>query len=73
MKYSGFRRWLPRQGVLLAGEMVRQGIRKADLAWALGIHPPQVGRLLDLGHASKIGSVEAALSVLGRRLDVALA
>ncbi|WP_368639511.1 hypothetical protein ABRZ04_10880 [Castellaniella ginsengisoli] len=73
MKCSGFRRWLPRQGVLLASEMVRQGIRKADLARALGIHPPQVDRLLDLGHASKIESVEAALSVLGRRLDVALA
>jgi len=59
--------------LLLADEMVRQGMRKADLARALGIHPPQVDRLLDLGHASKIEAVEAALSVLGRRLDVTLA
>lgn len=59
--------------LLLANEMVRQGMRKADLARALGVHPPQVDRLLDLGHASKIEAVEAALSVLGRRLDVALA
>ncbi|WP_269499634.1 type II toxin-antitoxin system HicB family antitoxin [Castellaniella sp. S9] len=59
--------------LLLANEMVRQGMRKADLARALGVHPPQVDRLLDLGHASKIEAVDAALSVLGRRLDVALA
>lgn len=58
--------------LLLADEMVRQGMRKADLARALGVHPPQVDRLLDLGHASKIEAVETALSVLGRRLDVAL-
>ncbi|MFT0533302.1 type II toxin-antitoxin system HicB family antitoxin [Castellaniella hirudinis] len=59
--------------LLLADEMVRQGMRKADLARALGVHPPQVDRLLDLGHASKIEAVESALSILGRRLDVALA
>lgn len=59
--------------LLLADEMVRQGMRKADLARSLGVHPPQVDRLLDLGHASKIEAVEAALSVLGRRLNVALA
>ncbi|MGB3288679.1 MAG: type II toxin-antitoxin system HicB family antitoxin [Burkholderiaceae bacterium] len=59
--------------LLLANEMVHQGMRKADLARSLGVHPPQVDRLLDLGHSSKIEAIESALSVLGRRLDVALA
>ncbi|TAN25475.1 MAG: type II toxin-antitoxin system HicB family antitoxin [Castellaniella sp.] len=59
--------------LLLADEMVRQGVRKADLARLLGVHPPQVDRLLDLGHSSRIESVEAALSALGRHLEVALA
>jgi len=59
--------------LLLANEMVHQGIRKADLARTMGVHPPQVDRLLDLGHASKIEAVETALMALGRRLEVALA
>lgn len=58
--------------VLLSNEMVRQGIRKAELARRLGIHNPQVDRLLDLAHSSKMEAIEAACSELGRRLDVSL-
>ncbi|OZI17664.1 HicB family protein [Bordetella genomosp. 7] len=59
--------------VLLSNEMVNQGIRKAELARRLGVHMPQVDRLLDLAHASKIEAVEAAVQRLGRRLEVSMA
>lgn len=56
--------------VLLANEMIAQGIRKAELARRMGLHMPQIDRLLDLRHSSKIETVEAALQQLGRQLDV---
>jgi len=64
---------LPTAKVLLSNEMVAQGIRKAELARRLGVHMPQVDRLLDLAHASKIEAVEAAVQQLGRRLEVSVA
>ncbi|KAB1444943.1 type II toxin-antitoxin system HicB family antitoxin [Bordetella bronchiseptica] len=57
---------------LLSNEMVAQGVRKADMARRLGVHMPQVDRLLDVSHASKIEAVEAAFQQLGRRLDVSV-
>ena len=59
--------------VLLANEMIVQGIRKTELAHRMDMHMPQIDRLLDLRHSSKIETVEAALRQLGRRLDVQLA
>lgn len=50
-----------------------QGIRKAELARRLGWHLPQVDRLLDLEHSSRLDQVEAALAALGRRLEVHVA
>lgn len=58
--------------LLLSDTMVSQGVRKADLARMLGIHPPQVDRLLDLGHSSKIEAIESALAELGEALAVSL-
>ena len=46
------------------------GISKAELARRLGWHPPQVGRLFDVDHNSRIDQVDAALNALGRRLIV---
>ena len=59
--------------VLLSNEMIRQGVRKAEMARRLGVHTPQVDRLLNLRHSSRIEQVEAALETLGRRLDVSIA
>ena len=59
--------------VLLSNEMVRQGIRKAEMARMLAVHMPQVDRLLDLGHGSKLEQIEAAAQQLGKRLEVSLA
>ncbi|KAI3589565.1 hypothetical protein D9X30_5148 [Cupriavidus sp. U2] len=59
--------------VLLANEMLAQGVRKAELARRLDVHMPQVDRLLNLRHSSKLEMIEKALDSLGRRLDVQLA
>lgn len=59
--------------VLLYRAMREGGVRKADLARRLGWHGPQIDRLLDLNHASRLGQIEAALAVLGKRLRVELA
>lgn len=58
--------------VLLWNEMFTQKIRKADLARMLHVHTPQVDRLFDLGHSSKIEFVEQAAKALGKSLNVSL-
>ena len=50
--------------------MTEQGIRKAELARRLGWHTPQVDRLFDLRHASRLDQIKAAARVLGRQLEV---
>jgi len=56
--------------VLLANEMVSQGVRKSELARRLKVHMPQVDRLVDLRHSSKLENIEAAFHSLGKNLDV---
>jgi len=58
--------------VLLSNEMVRQGIRKAELARRLNAHMPQIDRLLDLGHASKLEQIEGAAKQLGKQLEISM-
>lgn len=48
--------------------MVEQGIKKTDLARRLGWHLPQVDRLFDLRHASRMDQLEAAARSLGREI-----
>lgn len=50
--------------------VLKQGVRKAELARRLDVHAPQVDRLLDLRHDSRLEQLEAAFRVLGRRLVV---
>ena len=50
--------------------MREAGVGKAELARRLGWHLPQVDRVLDLRHASRLDQVEAALRVLGQELYV---
>lgn len=59
--------------VFLANEMVGQGVRKAELARRLKVHMPQIDRLLDLRHSSKIDTVEEAANALGKRLEIRVA
>jgi len=49
--------------------MRESGTRKADLARRLSAHGPQVDRLLDLRHASRLDQIEAAFRALGKRID----
>ncbi|HEX5431740.1 MAG TPA: type II toxin-antitoxin system HicB family antitoxin [Bryobacteraceae bacterium] len=50
--------------------MRKAGIRKADLARKLGWHKPQVDRLLDLRHESRLDQIEEAFIALGKQIHV---
>ena len=56
--------------VLLANEMVSQGVRKAELARRLNVHMPQVDRLVNLRHSSKLESIEQAFHMLGKNIEI---
>lgn len=50
--------------------MTEQGLRKSELARRLGWHMPQVDRLFDLRHASRLDQIETAARALGRSVEV---
>ena len=56
--------------VILYQGMKEQGIGKAELARRLGWHLPQVDRVLDVHHRSRLDRMDAALRAIGRRLEV---
>ncbi|MFQ5775732.1 MAG: type II toxin-antitoxin system HicB family antitoxin [Kiloniellaceae bacterium] len=58
--------------VLLYREMRRRGIQKAELARRLAWHAPQVDRLFDLNHASRLDQIDAAFHALGARIEVSV-
>jgi antitoxin HicB len=47
-----------------------EGMRKAELARRLGWHMPQVDRLLDIRHASRLDQIERAARALGKNVNV---
>jgi antitoxin HicB len=55
-----------------AKKMLAAGMRKAELARRLGWHKPQVDRLLDLRHDSRLDQIERAFAVLGKRVRIAI-
>lgn len=57
---------------LLYQAMKREGVTKAELARRLHCHGPQVDRLLDLNHASRMDQIDAAFDAVGQRLVVVL-
>jgi antitoxin HicB len=56
--------------VMLYQGMREQGIGKAELARRLGWHLPQVDRVMDVQHRSRLDQMEAALGAIGRQLQV---
>jgi antitoxin HicB len=50
--------------------MQETGTRKSDLARKLGVHGPQVDRLLDLDHHSRLDQIEEAARAIGRELHI---
>ncbi|HMM37182.1 MAG TPA: type II toxin-antitoxin system HicB family antitoxin [Desulfovibrio sp.] len=59
--------------IMLHREMLAKGLRKVDLARRLDAHAPQVDRLLDLRHASRLDQMEKAFKAVGKRLEFRLA
>jgi len=53
--------------------MMEQGIKKAELARRLGWHMPQIDRLFDLRHASRLEQIESAASALGKQVHIQIA
>ena len=56
--------------VQIYNSMLQQRVGKAELARRLKVHLPQVDRLLDLRHGSKVDQLEAAADALGGRLVI---
>ena len=45
-------------------------MNKAELGRRLRWHPPQVDRVLDVRHASRIDQIEHALAAVGKRPEL---
>jgi antitoxin HicB len=56
--------------IALYSTMRAAKVGKAELARRLNCHLPQVDRLLDLTHSSRLDQLEAAFRVLGKQLSV---
>lgn len=56
--------------VLLLNTMIATGTTQAELARRLGTRPQDVSRIVTLAHTTKIDTIEAALKVLGKRLEI---
>jgi antitoxin HicB len=56
--------------LMLYRTMRALGVGKAELARRLSWHMPQVDRLLDLRHASRLDQLEQAFRILGRQLSI---
>lgn len=56
--------------VMLYRGMREQGVGKAELARRLGWHLPQVDRVLDVQHNSRMDQMDAAMGAIGRHLYV---
>ena len=54
----------------LYNAMQHQRITKAELGRRLGWHMPQVDRVLDVHHASRMDRLQQALEAVDRRLEV---
>lgn len=59
--------------IALHNAMINTGTRKVDLARKLNQKGPQIDRLLDVEHASKVETLEQALYLLGYEVSVSVA
>ncbi len=56
--------------VRLYEAMRRNRVSKSELSRRLKWHPPQVDRLLDMKHESRLSQLEAAFGALGKKLAI---
>ena len=54
----------------LYNAMLAQKVNKAELGRRLRWHLPQVDRVLDVRHASRLDQLEQALAAVGKRLEL---
>ncbi|MFJ1301652.1 type II toxin-antitoxin system HicB family antitoxin [Pseudomonadota bacterium AL_CKDN230030165-1A_HGKHYDSX7] len=59
--------------ILVLNELIAQGVTQAELARRMGVPRQEVSRLVDLHHTTKIDTLDRALEVLGRQMDITLA
>lgn len=68
-----YRATLPTQTaltVLVYQTMNKRGLKKAGLARLLAWHGPQVDRLLDIHHATRLDQIDAAMAAMESQIDV---
>lgn len=58
--------------VILLNEMIAQRVTPAELARRLNTRPQEVTRIINLGHATKIDTIAAALRTIGKDLEIAV-
>lgn len=58
--------------VALYQAMREAGVKKSELARRLKVHLPQIDRLLDLRHASRLEQLDLALRAVGKALVVSV-
>jgi len=59
--------------VLLLNAMLEQRVTPAELARRMGTRPQEVTRIMDLGHSTKIDTIEKALAALDHQLQLSIA
>lgn len=59
--------------VLLLNAMLEQRVTPVELARRMGARPQEVTRIMDLGHSTKIDTIEKALSALNQELLLSVA
>lgn len=58
--------------VLIYQVMKEKGVKKSELAKRLSWHGPQVDRLLNIRHATRLDHIDAALAALDKRPEVTI-
>lgn len=56
--------------VLLLNAMIQTGTSNAEMARLIGTRPQEMQRIVSLSHSTKIDTIQKALLVLGKRLEL---
>lgn len=56
--------------IMLLNAMIDRGVSQSELARRMNTRPQDVQRIMDLGHTTKIDTLEAAFAALGQRLEI---
>lgn len=58
--------------VVLLNEMLKQKISNVELAKRINVKPQEMQRITNLGHSTKIDTLNRAFKALGKRLEVSV-